>query len=239
MTITDLATYAGAPPGSGKNFAKLKGALAKRGAHNPGALAAYIGRKKYGRKGFAKLGAMGHSNQPARSVELANRIPVQNVAELMVSRGEGGNVTVRHRRGGALIGQVRRAGSTWIPVADDGTELTPHLHDRGALAELVRTYNTRTPTMQRAAREPMALQKPPQATPLMQMMGLQPIRLATPSNGSSDGPRMASSDSGDSGDDLSGLTPKGVTIYRKLCGRMPKDRAKRFAMRAQSFGGGK
>lgn len=61
-----MATYAGAPPGSGDNFAKLKGALAARGAHDPGALAGWIGRKKYGRKGMGKLSAMGrdhsHSN---------------------------------------------------------------------------------------------------------------------------------------------------------------------------------
>jgi len=60
-----MATYAEAPPGSGANFKKLSGALAKRGAHNPDALAAFIGRKKYGRKGMKKLSAMGshsHSN---------------------------------------------------------------------------------------------------------------------------------------------------------------------------------
>jgi len=66
--VIGLATFAGAKPGSGKNFSALKGALAKRGARNPGALAAYIGRKKYGRKGFAKLGQK-HAN-PAGGVEL-------------------------------------------------------------------------------------------------------------------------------------------------------------------------
>jgi hypothetical protein len=45
--------------GSGKRFASLKGKLARRGAKNPGALAAYIGRKKYGAKRFAKLSAKG------------------------------------------------------------------------------------------------------------------------------------------------------------------------------------
>ncbi len=58
----NFATYAGAKPGSGKNFSKLKGALAKRGATNPGALAAWIGRRKYGRKGFAKLSHGGSSH---------------------------------------------------------------------------------------------------------------------------------------------------------------------------------
>jgi hypothetical protein len=64
----ELATFAGAKPGSGKNFAKLSASLAKRGARNPAALAAYIGRKKYGRKGFAKLGQK-HSNSGS-AVEL-------------------------------------------------------------------------------------------------------------------------------------------------------------------------
>lgn len=34
--------------GTGKRFAALESGLKKKGATNPGALAAYIGRKKYG-----------------------------------------------------------------------------------------------------------------------------------------------------------------------------------------------
>jgi len=46
------------PLGSGARFSKLAGSLAKRpGVKNPAALAAAIGRKKYGPKKFAKLGA--------------------------------------------------------------------------------------------------------------------------------------------------------------------------------------
>lgn len=41
--------------GSGKRFAALKGTLASKGANNPGALAAWIGRKKYGAKKFSQL----------------------------------------------------------------------------------------------------------------------------------------------------------------------------------------
>lgn len=36
------------PVGSGERFAAMKKKLAGKGATNPGALAAYIGRKKYG-----------------------------------------------------------------------------------------------------------------------------------------------------------------------------------------------
>ncbi len=45
--------------GSGGRFKALKSKLAKKGAYNPGALAAFIGRKKYGASKFAKLSAMG------------------------------------------------------------------------------------------------------------------------------------------------------------------------------------
>lgn len=45
--------------GTGKRFAQLKAKLAKRAAKSPGALAAWIGRKKYGPKRFAKLSAKG------------------------------------------------------------------------------------------------------------------------------------------------------------------------------------
>lgn len=46
--------------GGGGRFQKLEGQLAARGARNPGALAAYIGRKKYGAK---KMGAMGRAGR--------------------------------------------------------------------------------------------------------------------------------------------------------------------------------
>jgi hypothetical protein len=48
-----------APLGQGGRFAAMKAKLAQRGAHDPGALAAYIGRKKYGNARFAKLSAGG------------------------------------------------------------------------------------------------------------------------------------------------------------------------------------
>ena len=46
--------------GTGKRFSALKSKLASRpGVRNPGALAAYIGRKKFGSAKFAKLSAKG------------------------------------------------------------------------------------------------------------------------------------------------------------------------------------
>lgn len=48
------------PLGSGGRFKALKSKLAKRsGVADPGALAASIGRKKYGAKKFAALSAAG------------------------------------------------------------------------------------------------------------------------------------------------------------------------------------
>ena len=45
--------------GSGARFKSLKKKLAAQGATDPGALAAYIGRKRYGKKKFQKLAAQG------------------------------------------------------------------------------------------------------------------------------------------------------------------------------------
>jgi hypothetical protein len=47
-------------PGGGGRFQKLKGELASEpGVRNPGALAAYIGRKKYGAKKMGAWSAQG------------------------------------------------------------------------------------------------------------------------------------------------------------------------------------
>lgn len=45
--------------GTGKRFKALKGKLAKKGAKDPGALAAFIGRKKFGKKRFQQLATKG------------------------------------------------------------------------------------------------------------------------------------------------------------------------------------
>jgi hypothetical protein len=52
--------------GSGARFRTLKRSLAKRGARNPGALAAHIGRKKYGKKRMAKMSAAGRRRRTRR-----------------------------------------------------------------------------------------------------------------------------------------------------------------------------
>lgn len=45
--------------GSGKRFAALEASIAAGGAKNPAAVAAAIGRKKYGAKKMAKMAAKG------------------------------------------------------------------------------------------------------------------------------------------------------------------------------------
>jgi len=48
--------------GSGERFASLKSKLVKKGIHNPSALAAVIGRRKYGAKKMAALAAAGRKH---------------------------------------------------------------------------------------------------------------------------------------------------------------------------------
>jgi hypothetical protein len=52
--------------GGGGRFAKVKAAAAKSGARDPGAVAAAIGRKKYGAKKMAKMSAKGRKRAAAR-----------------------------------------------------------------------------------------------------------------------------------------------------------------------------
>ena len=49
--------------GSGIRFKQLTSKLKKKGAKDPKALAAWIGRKKYGPKKFAKLSAKGRKRR--------------------------------------------------------------------------------------------------------------------------------------------------------------------------------
>lgn len=52
-----------APVGQGGRFAALKAALARSGkVTNPGAVAASIGRKKYGKKKFQAMAAKGRKH---------------------------------------------------------------------------------------------------------------------------------------------------------------------------------
>jgi hypothetical protein len=50
------------PLGAGQRFSALTQQLAAKGARNPKALAAYIGRKKYGKKKMGALSAKGRAD---------------------------------------------------------------------------------------------------------------------------------------------------------------------------------
>lgn len=64
--------------GTGARFAKLKGELGKKGAKNPAALAAWIGRRKFGSKKFGKLSAGGKHKSVSRGKKDSDDSP-QNV----------------------------------------------------------------------------------------------------------------------------------------------------------------
>jgi hypothetical protein len=208
------------------------GTLAARGAGNPEALAAFIASRA--RNGQQVLNFA------------SPRYPVASPNDVLVSRTPQGTASIRHRRGGALIGEIKQGETGWQAVYD-GKDLKPHSHQRGALAELLSTWNTGTASAERpAAPQGTALQPPAQQTPLMQQYGVPAIRtFAFPNTSSSSGPRTTSSDSDDDNDNDSGgsgggLTPKGKGIYAKLKAKgWPDAKALMFAKRAQSFGGNK
>lgn len=286
--------------GSGDRFKKLSTSLAARGAKNPDALAAWIGRRKFGPEKFGKLSAHGHANtglaallmtdgpepyhrdadenvqcpnckkyndtdarycdqcgeklpdsayanlanEPARhqALEFAGRIRVTSASDIVVSRETNGVSVIKHRRGGDKIGEIARTDDgKWVSTLDaTGKALNPHVHQRAALMELVGTHNKGIATLGRpGTSEP--LQTKPQQTELMARYGIPAVSaLATPVASSSAGPRMTESAASAGSDQLGGLTPKGVAIYKKLKGRgFPHDRALSFAKRAQSMGGRK
>ena len=52
-------TAAGTPPGSGANFKAVAASAVKSGARDPDAVAAAVGRRKYGKAGMAAMAAAG------------------------------------------------------------------------------------------------------------------------------------------------------------------------------------
>lgn len=61
-------------------FEKLRSKLEEKGARSPAGLAAYIGRKKYGKEEFAKLGAKGRRKGKKKSEKSAQTGPILYVA---------------------------------------------------------------------------------------------------------------------------------------------------------------
>ena len=173
----------------------------------------------------------------------ASRYPVTSPADILVSRSATGGASIRHRRGGALIGEITNEDG-WRAVYGGKPSARPHTHQRGALGELLGLWNSGTTTPGHPGAE---LQPAPVQTPLMAQYQIPAIRaLATPARSASDGARvtMANGDTEPDADDDSssgnGLTPKGQAIKKKLVAKgWDEAKAEMFAKRAQSFGGGK
>ena len=227
--------------GSGGRFKKMKAKLAARGARNPGALAAFIGRRAYGAKKFGAL-SHGHAHSSTGpAVELAMRYPkypVSSPYDVLIIRGEDGQAIIRHRRGGYEIARIRRTDEgSWV-ASRDGQDGTPHTRQRGALLEAIGQHNksSGTPYHRPQVVRAEPLQPAPVQTELMAQYGIPAIKtLANPVVGASDGPRAT--EAGGDGKTGRGLHPGGQKIYSKLRKRgFPHERAHAFARRAQNRG---
>ena len=79
--------------GSGARFKALKSKLSSKGASDPGALAAYIGRKKFGRAKFTSLASKarkGGGGKARRSAgELMRTYPLEDIHVLTRAEGDG------------------------------------------------------------------------------------------------------------------------------------------------------
>ena len=118
--------------GSGARFAALKSKLSAKGASDPGALAAYIGRKKFGRAKFTSLASKarkGGGGKARRSAgELMRTYPLEDIHVLTRAEGDG-------------TGRVVEAYAT---VFDTETEIHDHeghyreVIDRAAFDDVLR-----------------------------------------------------------------------------------------------------
>ncbi len=93
----DSASRAMPKLGTGKRFARLKSSLAAKGAKDPGALAAYIGRRKFGKAKFAKIaakargkgGASRMSEDRSQRPELFRSYPLEEAHVVTRAEGDG------------------------------------------------------------------------------------------------------------------------------------------------------
>lgn len=194
--------------GSGARFKKLSATLAARGAHNPDALAAYIGRKKYGAKKFGGLSHRNMANSDLAGVLLAGSqeqagppasplhpgLRIQGPYDFMINRSseDPSVAVVRHRRGGSIIGEIEHLeDGTWAGKLG-GTRLEPRTQQRAALLELLGAHNRQV-----VRADAPGWQQPRIQTPLMRQLGIPAVAgFATPATGSGDGPRMTKASGG-------------------------------------------
>lgn len=164
------------------------------------------------------------------AVALSNNLAITGPFDLLITRDPAdGSAVVRHRRGGGEIGRIRHSDDGAWRASRDGKDGQPHTRQRGALLELIGTHNrdAGTPYHRPAAPGPEK-----QASSLADALGipdmdLDAAQLAAPMNGADDGPRVT------------GLSPGGNSIYKRLRKRgFPHARAHAFASRAQRRMGG-
>jgi len=140
LGVADFEAAAGDPEGgvarampklgTGARFAKLKKSLASKGASDPGALAAYIGRKKFGKAKFGKLAGAARRRKGGASRmtgELLRMYPLEDIHILTRAEGDGS-------------GRVVEAFAT---VFDQPAEIQDHMGhymeviDRGAFDQVL------------------------------------------------------------------------------------------------------
>jgi phage head maturation protease len=96
----DSETSRAAKLGTGARFAALKGELAAKGASDPGALAAWIGRKRYGKKKFQGLAAAARKSAGAGaasravSAEIFRYYPLEDCQIVTRARGDSSGTLV-------------------------------------------------------------------------------------------------------------------------------------------------
>jgi hypothetical protein len=173
------------------------------------------------------------------AVELATgtiRRPIHGPMDVLVKRADDGSALLKHRHGGATIASLRRTDDgKWLATVN-GKDLQPRDHQRTALMEAVGTWNKAVTGAVRPQAAP--LQPEPQQSALMAEYGIPAMRsaaFATPTAGSSDGPKMTTSAS--AGTDDNGLSPKAAAVYKKLLAKgFPAARALAFAKNSERFG---
>jgi len=106
LDVADLEAADGDPPdtaaqrampklGTGARFARLKSSLAAKGARDPGALAAYIGRKKFGKGKFTKLAAKARGKGGASRMAPLEYFRTYELEDIHIVRSAQGDSTGR------------------------------------------------------------------------------------------------------------------------------------------------
>jgi hypothetical protein len=234
----------GFPVTSPKSWEDARKAVGRAGSPQRKAMLRDLLRRtaaQYGKTAALKKSWAASNTGPA--VELAMqrypKLAVTSPYDVMITRDADGAAVIRHRRGGYEIARIRREPTGEWVAAIEGRDLPPHTRQRGALMEAIGLHNRQAgnaqnrPEPKATIARPEPLQPAPVQTELMAQYGIPAIRaLATPTRGSSDGPRVTGTGPAA---DVAGLRPRGATIYKKLKARgFPHARAHAFARRAQN-----